>query len=656
MRHDPTDTPDGVSNQTAPSGSGPAVGALDPGPSSTLLDNPEFKASLNRLQQARRAANTPTHSPRTSPTRTTAPSTGNENKRPKIYPCNHCGKMFDRPSSLNVHMNSHTGDKPHICYFPGCDQRFSVLSNLRRHQRSRHNPDKNAYLAELSQGEVIEFLNQAAAEAGRPPIEPLKLAPPNAIPYPQPDRQKNLIALGLFSSDITDVRQADNRKRAARRTKNRVQKPIVKIHPLDAANDMARRRAEREALKNNKALPPPAPKMTVEQIKVHNIRRLGRRPSNPGAVDYPSLYEVPRGLGFPVFGPHTPGMPIQRPLVNLRYATHRPTPLLGDAPSSSTVPQNTAAVAGAGIRPPPTVVPHSYLPLQSQSQVHVQQQQQQQQRQQQQRQQQQHHPMSQKHPSTFSNIGPFSPQMFMSSAVSNMMMPTGPHSLIPPLLGPPPSPPIALPPQSSPYPSMDQLPYMSALGPTGTEHHHPPSMAGTTLQSSFSPYLTMGMDPRLFPAPPSPLGWPPPPSSPVAPYPPEMYTSGMIPMSIAGGVPVSNIHTHTNEVPAGYSPNIAVLPRSSPHDPQHQQQRHPHQGYDPRFFYPFALTPQAGLFPSGGAGMPGLMQMPPPHPSSTATSPIPQMAPRHPPAGNRAPRNRGPYDSPPPDGLPSPPG
>ncbi|RKP35552.1 hypothetical protein BJ085DRAFT_4048, partial [Dimargaris cristalligena] len=54
----------------------------------------------------------------------------------KIYPCNHCGKMFDRPSSLNVHMNSHTGDKPHICYFPGCDQRFSVLSNLRRHQRS----------------------------------------------------------------------------------------------------------------------------------------------------------------------------------------------------------------------------------------------------------------------------------------------------------------------------------------------------------------------------------------------------------------------------------------------------------------------------------------------------------------------------------------
>ncbi|GAA5893626.1 hypothetical protein JCM8208_000843 [Rhodotorula glutinis] len=47
------------------------------------------------------------------------------------YGCPHCPKRFARPSSLRIHMHSHTGEKPFTC--PMCDRAFSVQSNLRRH-------------------------------------------------------------------------------------------------------------------------------------------------------------------------------------------------------------------------------------------------------------------------------------------------------------------------------------------------------------------------------------------------------------------------------------------------------------------------------------------------------------------------------------------
>ncbi|GAA5910504.1 hypothetical protein JCM6882_008539 [Rhodosporidiobolus microsporus] len=47
------------------------------------------------------------------------------------YICPHCTKRFARPSSLRIHMHSHTGEKPFSCHL--CDRAFSVQSNLRRH-------------------------------------------------------------------------------------------------------------------------------------------------------------------------------------------------------------------------------------------------------------------------------------------------------------------------------------------------------------------------------------------------------------------------------------------------------------------------------------------------------------------------------------------
>ncbi|KAJ2403222.1 hypothetical protein GGI23_000091 [Coemansia sp. RSA 2559] len=119
---------------------------------------------MNRMATAAAAPSMPSPSPSASPTqspaRTSACAAGSTEhsiaddgdnssakcsqeetpKRPasdkeRKYACLICDKRFTRPSSLACHRRTHTGEKPHMCMFPGCGKQFSVQSNLRRHMR-----------------------------------------------------------------------------------------------------------------------------------------------------------------------------------------------------------------------------------------------------------------------------------------------------------------------------------------------------------------------------------------------------------------------------------------------------------------------------------------------------------------------------------------
>ncbi|PIL36201.1 transcription factor [Ganoderma sinense ZZ0214-1] len=68
------------------------------------------------------------------------------------YECSYCGKGFTRPSSLRIHINTHTGEKR-------CGRSFSVQSNMRRHARvhTRGTDAAGGDLEEMSEGSQEEY-------------------------------------------------------------------------------------------------------------------------------------------------------------------------------------------------------------------------------------------------------------------------------------------------------------------------------------------------------------------------------------------------------------------------------------------------------------------------------------------------------------------
>lgn len=129
-----SDSYDGLQGRTLPRLSGLVAGSIPPGPQSMMS---QFSSKIPSSAQ-------------------------------KKHKCKVCDKRFTRPSSLQTHMYSHTGEKrtslvlfnsfvmrmniltrvllseiAYACDYEGCGRHFSVVSNLRRHKKV-HKSEKDS--------------------------------------------------------------------------------------------------------------------------------------------------------------------------------------------------------------------------------------------------------------------------------------------------------------------------------------------------------------------------------------------------------------------------------------------------------------------------------------------------------------------------------
>ncbi|KAJ2880097.1 hypothetical protein H4R27_004929 [Coemansia aciculifera] len=114
-----------------PSNSGPGAVPTPPPPASSMQSQHQ-PPPLGSSGSSMSVPSTPTRPIGMSRMNSHGQSSTTQRKR---YLCTVCQKMFARPSTLSTHMHSHTGEKPYECTWDGCEKRFSVMSNLRRHQR-----------------------------------------------------------------------------------------------------------------------------------------------------------------------------------------------------------------------------------------------------------------------------------------------------------------------------------------------------------------------------------------------------------------------------------------------------------------------------------------------------------------------------------------
>ncbi|SJL17178.1 uncharacterized protein ARMOST_20723 [Armillaria ostoyae] len=128
MRHPPPTLIISQARHSPPSNREPqySFNVLRSEPASVSLEH--ITSSVSLLYQLQ--------SPRRRDSRALSSNEDDDEKGDGKHVCQTCNKSFNRPSSLRIHVNTHTGATPFQCPFPSCGRKFNVNSNMRRHYRN----------------------------------------------------------------------------------------------------------------------------------------------------------------------------------------------------------------------------------------------------------------------------------------------------------------------------------------------------------------------------------------------------------------------------------------------------------------------------------------------------------------------------------------
>ncbi|EMC94901.1 hypothetical protein BAUCODRAFT_141066 [Baudoinia panamericana UAMH 10762] len=118
----------------------------------------DFVVSMEaRVREAEEATPDTPYSPLFSADRDSVPETTMTSKsgsrRAKKLHCEvpGCGKAFDRQARLDIHMRSHTGERPYVCEEDGCGKTFLRNEHLKRHMDDKHS-DERKYICSYITG------------------------------------------------------------------------------------------------------------------------------------------------------------------------------------------------------------------------------------------------------------------------------------------------------------------------------------------------------------------------------------------------------------------------------------------------------------------------------------------------------------------------
>ncbi|KAJ7617756.1 hypothetical protein FB45DRAFT_840594 [Roridomyces roridus] len=125
------------------------------------------------------------------------------------HPCPTCGKRFNRPSSLRIHVNTHTGATPFRCPHPNCGRAFNVNSNMKRHYR-------NHTVAAASAASSGTTVTSPRARA-RVPTTPSPSLSPSRSPSRSPSPLSPSVATAPLSTAAKVYRYSESDVRSQRR-------------------------------------------------------------------------------------------------------------------------------------------------------------------------------------------------------------------------------------------------------------------------------------------------------------------------------------------------------------------------------------------------------------------------------------------------------